>query len=96
MTTLELQARRPSAPCVAKVRATPAGVTELVPADADASAYGPVEIAWYADRLVITAVHAGPASITETHPGGEAAQDVVVEIRLPSLDELTETVPGAD
>jgi hypothetical protein len=27
---------------------------------------------------------------------GEADQDVVLEIRLPSVDEPIETVPGAD
>jgi hypothetical protein len=67
-----------------------------VPGDENASVYGPVEIAWYPDRVRVTAVGAGPASITRTYTSGEAAQDVVVEIRLPSLDELTETVPGAD
>jgi len=82
--------------CVAKVRSTPAGEIELLMSDDEESAYGPVEIAWYADRLVVTARGAGPASITETHLSGEASQDVVVEIRLPRLGELPETVPGAD
>jgi hypothetical protein len=93
MTTLELDTGET---CVARVRSTPAGEIELVPGDETASAYGPVEIAWYPDRVKVTAVGAGPASITKAYVSGEAAQDVVVEIRLPSLDELTETVPGAD
>jgi hypothetical protein len=93
MTTQELER---SEARVASVRSTPAGETELVPGDEGETVYGPVEVAWYPDRLEITAVGAGPASVTEVHRGGEAAQDVVVEIRLPSLDELTETVPGAD
>jgi hypothetical protein len=44
----------------------------------------------------ITALNVGPASITETYLDGDASRDVVFEIRLPSLDELIETVPGAD
>lgn len=82
--------------CVARVRAAPSGEIELVPGDESASVYGPVEIAWYPDRLRVTALGAGQASITDVYAGGEAAQDVVLEIRLPRLDELTETVPGAD
>ena len=93
MTTLELDKRES---CIARVRSTPAGEIELVPGDESASAYGPVEIAWYADRVRVTALGAGPSSITRAYSSGEAAQDLVVEIRLPSLDELTETVPGAD
>jgi hypothetical protein len=96
MTTRELQGRPSNATYIAKVRSTPAGVIELVPGDVDASVYGPVEIAWYPDRLKITALSAGPASITEAYLSGEATQDVIVEIRMPSLDELTETMPGAD
>jgi hypothetical protein len=93
MTTRELER---SETCVAQARTTPTGEIELVPGDEDASVYGPVEIVWYPDRVKVTAVGAGPASITKAYSSGEAAQDVVVEIRLPSLDELTETVPGAD
>jgi len=93
MTTLELDT---SETCIARVRSTPAGEIELVPGEESASAYGPVEIAWFPDRVRVTALGAGPASITRTYSSGEAAQDLVVEIRLPSLDELTETVPGAD
>lgn len=74
--------------------ARPAGEITLRPGDGDASAYGPVEIAWYPDRLRITALGAGRASITEDLTG--EGQDVVIEIRPPSLDELPETVPGAD
>jgi hypothetical protein len=93
MTTRELEREET---CVARLRATPAGDIDLVRGDEDGSVYGPVEIAWYADRMTVTAVGAGPASITRVHAGGEAAQDVVVDIRLPRLDELTEVVPGAD
>lgn len=93
MTTLELET---SETCIARVRSTPAGEIELAPGDDSASVYGPVEIEWYADRLTVTALGAGPASLTTVYTCGEADQDVVVEIRLPSLDELTETVPGAD
>jgi hypothetical protein len=96
MTTSELETRPSSATYAARARVTPAGDAELSPGDVDASAFGPVEIAWYRDRLRITACGAGPGSITESSLGGEAAQDVIVEIRLPSLEELTETVPGAD
>lgn len=82
MTTSELQ--QPSA----KVRVAPAE-------DEGASAYGPVEIAWYPDRLEITALGAGRASISEGQAGDQGG-DVVVEIRPPALDDLPETVPGAD
>jgi hypothetical protein len=75
-----------------KVRATPSGEITLTATDAGASAYGPVEIAWYPDRLEITALGAGRASIT---PLGEG-QNMVVQLRPPRLDELAETVPGAD
>lgn len=80
---------------VAKVRTTPTGEITLVPGEADASLYGPVEIEWYPDRLLITALGAGPASITKASLSSEA-QDVVVEIKLPGLDELPELIPGAD
>lgn len=93
MTTQELE--RPGA-CIARLRSTPEGDIDLVPGAEGVSVYGPVEIAWYRDRLKVTALGAGPASITRVYTAGEAAQDVVVEIRLPSLEELTETLPGAD
>lgn len=93
MTTRELER---SETCVARARSTPCGETELVPGDENETAYGPVEVAWFPDRLEITAVGAGLGSITAVHPSGEMVQDVVVEIRLPRLDELTETCPGAD
>jgi hypothetical protein len=94
MATRELQ--NPSnATYIAKVTSTPAGESELVPGDADAAVYGPVEVAWYPDRLKITALGAGPASVIETYLSGKG-RDIVIEIRLPSLDELMETVPGAD
>jgi len=82
------------ATCAAKVTATPAGDVKLVSGDGEA-AYGPVEIAWYTDRLEITAVGAGRATITEGRLS-EDGHDVVVEIRMPALDELQEAVPGAD
>jgi hypothetical protein len=93
MTTRELEREET---CVARLRASPAGAIDLVQGDDGGSVYGPVEIAWYADRMTVTAVGAGPASITRVRTGGDAAQDVVVEIRLPRLDELTEVLPGAD
>ena len=79
----------------AKVRVTPAGELELVPGDAGASAYGSVEIAWYPDRLQITALGAGRGAITEGHPS-DTGRDFVIELTPPGLDELFETVPGAD
>ncbi len=91
MTMYEVEAR----PFVAKLRATPTGDDERVDGDADSSVYGPVEIVWYPDRLRITALGAGSASRIETCLGG-CGQDVVFELRLPSLDELASRVPGAD
>jgi hypothetical protein len=82
--------------CVARLRATPAGDVELAPGDDTGSVYGPVEIAWYRDRLRVKILGAGPASIASVRSEGEAAQDVVFELRLPSLDELPDMVPGAD
>jgi hypothetical protein len=98
MTTSESEARPLEGSCIAKVRSTPAGEIELalVQRDDRSCAFGPVEIAWYPDRLKVTVLGAGSASITNAYLSGEAAQDVTLEIRLPSLDELTETVPGAD
>jgi len=81
--------------CTARLKATPTGKVELVPGDGDASAYGPVEIVWYPDHLEITALGAGRATVTEGFTSG-IGEDVVVEIRPPTLAELTETVPGAD
>ncbi|HVP75900.1 MAG TPA: hypothetical protein VMS63_07750 [Gaiellaceae bacterium] len=95
MTTQELQRDLTNAIHAAKVRVTPAGEIEVVRGNEDASLYGPVEIAWYPDRLEITALGAGRASIAEGHLTGEG-QDFIIEIRPPSLDELMETVPGAD
>ncbi len=68
-------------------------MTVTEPGEESASVYGPVEIVWYPDRLKITALGAGPASITEWYFDGN---DIVVELRPPSLDELPERVPGAD
>lgn len=96
MTTRELLRSPSNAIYVARVRSSPAGEIELESGDEDACVYGPVEIAWYADRLRVTALGAGPASIAESYVSGEAGQDVVVEIRLPTLDELPESLPGAD
>jgi hypothetical protein len=95
MTTRELQGNLSNATCIAKVRVTPAGETEVVPGDVDASVYGPVEIAWYADRLKITALGAGRASMIDEYLSGKG-HDITIEIRPPSLDELMEIVPGAD
>lgn len=95
MSTRELQGDLSNAIYTAKVRVTPTGEIKLVPGDVGASVYGPVEIAWYPDRLEITALGAGRASITEGYLSG-AGQDFIIEIRPPSLDELMEIVPGAD
>ncbi len=95
MTTSELQRERSRTTPVARVRSTPAGAVDQVPGDEDASAYGPVEITWFPDRLTITVVGAGPASMTGTYLSG-GGQDVTIEVRLPSLDELIDAVPGAD
>jgi hypothetical protein len=95
-TTCESQGELSSATCTAKVRVTPTGEIKLVPGDVDASAYGPVEIAWHPDRLEITALGAGSVSITEGSLSGNGQDVIVVEIRPPSLDTLMETVPGAD
>jgi hypothetical protein len=83
------------ATCAARVTATPAGEVKLVSGNGDA-AYGPVEIAWYADRLEITAVGAGRATITEGRLRAAGHDDVVLELRTPELAELEEVVPGAD
>ena len=93
MTTRELRAD-PST-YAARVVVSPEGEITVEPGEADVSAYGPVEIAWYPDRLEVTALGAGRASITEGYLSGRD-QDVMVEIRPPGLDELPETVPGAD
>jgi len=93
MTTQELQR---IGSCVARLRATPSGDVELVPGDAVASVYGPVEIAWHRELLSVRVLGAGPASIASVRSEGAAGQDVVFELRLPSLDELPELVPGAD
>ena len=95
MTTRELQGKRSNATYTAKARVTSEGETELEPGGGDASAYGPVEISWYPDRLTITAVGAGRASMIDEYLSGNG-QDITIEIRPPSLDELMETVPGAD
>jgi len=68
---------------------------EVVPGEVGASVYGPVEIAWSPDRLRITVLGAGRVSITDVSSGSDC-DDAVIEVRPPSLDELTETVPGAD
>ena len=95
MTTYTPQ-RDPTSPaCTARVRATPTGEVKLVPGDGDASAYGPVEIAWFPDHLEITALGAGRAAVTEAYSSG-LDDNVVVEIRPPSLDETMEAMPGAD
>lgn len=95
MTTYEMEAKPSNAAYVAKLRSTPTGEEEHVAGGADSSVYGPVEIVWYPDRLTITALGAGPASMIETSLSGDG-RDVVFELRLPSLDELGDFVPGAD
>ena len=95
MTTRELGRELAGAAYAAKVRVTPAGEVEVVQGDADDALYGSVEIGWYHDRLEVTAFGAGRASIAEGHLAGNE-RDYVVEIRPPSMDELMETVPGAD
>jgi hypothetical protein len=91
MTTRELE----RAGHLAKVTAMPSGEAEHEPGEVGSSAYGPVEIVWYPDRLRITALGAGQNSMTETYLG-EHGDDLVVEIRLPTLEELVDLVPGAD
>jgi hypothetical protein len=83
MTTRELQRDPPDATFIARVRATPAGEISLTTIDTGAAAYGPVEIAWYSDRLQITACDAGRALITKGHLKGEG-KDLIVEIRPPA------------
>ncbi|HSB38828.1 MAG TPA: hypothetical protein VLD13_07045 [Gaiellaceae bacterium] len=75
-----------------KVRATPTGEITVTATDEDASAYGPVEIAWYPDRLEITALGAGRASITPLDQG----QNMIVQLRPQHLDRFADVVPGAD
>lgn len=75
-----------------KVRATPTGEITVTATDEGASAYGPVEIAWYPDRLEITALGAGRASITPLDQG----QNMVVQLRPQHLDQFADAVPGAD
>lgn len=71
---------------------TTSAKVRVAPDDGDDSVYGPVEIAWYPDHLEVTALGAGRASVSDACCG----EDVTIEIRPPSLDELVETVPGAD
>jgi len=94
MTTRELERDLRKATCTAKLRATPDGNVEVRPSDPGGTAYGPVEISWYPDRLEITAVGAGRALIAKGYV--RSTGDVIVEIRPPGLEALTETVPGAD
>ena len=79
----------------AKVRATPRGAVELEPGDEEATVYGTVEIAWYPDRLEVTALDAGLAEVTAARTT-ENGEDVVLELRPPNVDELPDEVPGAD
>ncbi len=82
MTTSELRHEG----SVAATTASPEGVE---------SAYGDVEIVWYPDRVTIAVPGAGRLSRTGTYLSGDG-EDILVEIRLPELDELLETLPGAD
>ena len=79
----------------AKVRATPAGEVEVHGGPADGSVYDVVEIAWYPDRLEVTAVGAGRVEIVAGRLDSDD-EDVVVELRPPPLEQLDEVVPGAD
>lgn len=88
MTTTELMT------CTARLRATPGGEITLTASEPGTTAYGPVEIAWYPDRLEITALGAGRALITKGFE--RRSRDVIVELRPPDLAALAETVPGAD
>ena len=92
MTTPELE-QDPSK-ATTKLRVTPEGDLRVTSSETGGTAYGPVEIAWYPDRLEITAVAAGRALITKGYLRRRG--DVIVEIRPPGLEALTETVPGAD
>ena len=95
MTTRELQRTLSNATYTAKVRVTQTGEIERESGDVDASAYGPVEVAWYPDRLKITALGAGRGSMLDEYLSG-TGEDVIIEIRLPSLDDLIDVMPGAD
>ena len=94
MTTRELETDLGNATCTTKVRATPDGSMKVTSSDPGGTAYGPVEISWYPDRLEITAVGAGRALITKGYVRNTG--DVIVEIKPLGLDALTESVPGAD
>jgi hypothetical protein len=67
----------------------------VAPAGKASTPYGPVEVEWLPDRLRITAVGAGRVTVTEQHEFG-LGEDVVIELAPPTLDDLVETVPGAD
>ncbi len=79
----------------AKVRATPAGEVEVHGGPLDGSVYDAVEIAWYPDHLEVTALGAGRVEITAGRMDDED-EDVIVELRPPPLEQLDESVPGAD
>lgn len=83
-----------NATCTTKLRATPDGDIEVTSNETGGTPYGPVEIAWYPDRLEITAVGAGRALITKGYQRSKG--DVIIEIKPPGLDALPETLPGAD
>lgn len=93
MTTREVTSEPLGTALISKVKASPAGTITRVPGGVDTSIYGSVEIAWYPDHLTITALGAGPSSVTRSHLGGD---DLVVEIRPPDMDEPPEGLPGAD
>ena len=69
---------------------------EVAPPAAARSVYGPVEIEWYPDRLRITIPGAGLIAVREPYACRGDGAAAVLEIAPPGLDELTETVPGAD
>jgi hypothetical protein len=91
MATVETESR-----CTARARVTPAGSIQLLDGCSEDACYGPIDLAWFPDRLEITVVAAGSVRIVEAPDAEEGRQDVVIEIRPPSLDALLETVPGAD
>ena len=68
-------------------------VEEITLAGPDGAVYGPLHVEWFTERLRVTVLGAGAASIAESYNDGG---DVVVDVRLPTLDELPEPVPGAD
>ena len=78
--------------CIARATVVPDGEVVLEPAG-EPPPWGTVDVEWYADRVTVTVRGVGRACLTEEYGSGE---DVVLEVRIPALDELAETLPGAD